>query len=88
MHRKGTEGSTKRRSSPEEAKLQRYREKQVENATYRQIYGDLYLRMFDDIDRFTPDWWASNEAELKSKAIGFTNLVRKTMNKLETEKND
>jgi hypothetical protein len=88
MHRKGTEGSTKRRSSSDEAKLQRHRQKQVENATYRQIYGDLYVRMFDSIDRFTLDWWTSNEVELKSKAIGFTNLVKKIINKLENDKND
>jgi hypothetical protein len=87
MHRKGTKGSTKRRSTPEEAELQRYREKQVEDATYSQIRGDLYVRMFEGIDRFTPEWWTSNETELKSKAIGFTNLVRKIMNKLETENN-
>jgi hypothetical protein len=88
MHRKRTQGSNKRRSSPDEAELQRHREKQVENATYRQIYGDLYVRMFESIDRFTPDWWTSNEVELKSKAIGFTNLVKKIMIKLETDKND
>jgi hypothetical protein len=88
MYRQGTEKSAKRRSSPEETKLQRDREKQVENATYRQIYGDLYVRMFEGIDRFTPDWWTSNEAEMKSKAIGFTNLVKKIINKLENEKND
>jgi hypothetical protein len=88
MHRQGTERVAKRRSSPDEAKLQRHREKQVEDATYRQIYNELYLRMFESIDRFTPEWWTSNEAEMKSKAIGFTNLVKKIMIKLETDKND